>query len=77
MPTIHDFGDFRIYIYFDDHNPPHFHIVTPEGSALISIETLEVLKGDVDKKIMKTALAWASNNKITLEQKWNEFNPTN
>jgi hypothetical protein len=30
MPTIIRFGNMVIRMFADDHNPPHFHIVTPE-----------------------------------------------
>lgn len=25
------------YLYFDDHNPPHVHVMTPEGEAAIAL----------------------------------------
>jgi hypothetical protein len=31
-----------ISIYFDDHNPPHFHVLYNEDEALIAINDLTV-----------------------------------
>ena len=32
-------------MYYDDHNPPHFHAEYGGDEALISIDTLEVIAG--------------------------------
>jgi len=74
MPTIYTSGNYYIRIYFGDHNPPHFHLITPNGAALVSIETLEVLKGAVERKTLRAAIAWASENKELLQGKWDEYN---
>ena len=42
----------KIYVYDFDHNPPHFHAVFSEYEALISINTLKVLKGEMPKPQM-------------------------
>ena len=35
----------RIKMYYDDHNPLHFHAEYGGDEALISIDTLEVIAG--------------------------------
>jgi hypothetical protein len=45
MPTIKNFGGFRITMYFEDHNPPHFHIVSPTQEAVVEIATFTVIAG--------------------------------
>lgn len=30
-------------MYYDDHNPPHFHVEYAGDEALISIDTLDVI----------------------------------
>lgn len=59
-------------MYFDDHNPPHFHVVAREGAAQVRIDTLEVMQmsGKID---LREALEWAAENRPLLEAKWNEF----
>ena len=37
MPTISRFYGILIQMYFDDHNPPHFHAICNENKALIGI----------------------------------------
>ena len=46
MPELSRFLGMIISIYFDDHNPPHFHVAYNEDEALIAINDLSVLKGN-------------------------------
>lgn len=64
-----------IRMYFKDHNPPHFHIDTPDRGALMAIRTLEVLAGDVDPLALSEAKNWAEANYDRLWAAWREFNP--
>jgi len=32
-------------MYFDDHNPPHFHAIYAGNEAEIAIEPIEILEG--------------------------------
>jgi hypothetical protein len=59
MPTIFRFGNAKISMYADDHNPPHFHLATPDDAALVSLDQLEIIAGDVPKKTYEVGKAWA------------------
>ena len=37
MPEISLFGGIRITMYYDDHNPPHFHAEYAGHKALVDI----------------------------------------
>ncbi len=37
---------------FDDHNPPHFHVEYNEFKAIISINNLNIMKGDLPPKAL-------------------------
>lgn len=76
MPTLKDFGAFRVTMYAGDHNPPHFHIVSPDGEALVTIAGLEVIAGAVSARMLKRARDWAAANIETLEAKWAELSRT-
>lgn len=43
MPTISEFFGILIRMYYDDHNPAHFHAYYGDFEAIIRIDTLEVL----------------------------------
>ena len=49
MPRISEFYGIVIYMYFQDHNPPHFHAIYAEHEALIRIDTGEVIGGRLPK----------------------------
>lgn len=39
MPTIFTIGKLRIVIYPNDHDPPHVHVIAPDGNAKVRIGT--------------------------------------
>jgi len=55
--------------------PSHFHILTPDGDALVDIATLEILRGKLARKAQDTALEWAAKNKAAIAAEWNRTNP--
>ncbi len=46
-------------MYFDDHNPPHFHVKYSGFKATISIEGGEVIVGYLPPKQLKLVQVWA------------------
>ncbi len=63
------FGSFdgiKIYVYRHDHNPPHFHAIYAEYEAVIDIQTLEVLAGELPGKQLKKVSRWAENVQAAL-----------
>jgi len=74
MPTFYIINGVKIVFYFDDHNPPHFHAIIAEYDALIQIETLEILEGELPKNKRKKVLEWASKNKAELQEIWDQLN---
>jgi len=70
MPTICVFFGITIRMYYDDHAPPHFHAYYGEHSALISIDTLEVLEGEFPKRALAMVLEWAAEHRSELRADW-------
>jgi hypothetical protein len=73
MPTIIDFGAFKITMYFEDHNPPHVHVVAPNAEAQVEIMTGEILAGSMRKANEKVALPWIAANRSELMKRWEEY----
>ena len=71
MPTIKQYSGFRITIYFEDHNPPHFHVVSPAQAVVIEIATLTVMAGTLTPAKLRVAQIWAAKNRALLTGKWN------
>jgi len=57
-------------MFYNDHNPPHFHIIYQEFEAVMSIVTLEVLDGEIPKRAMSLTLEWANQNRDQLLLNW-------
>jgi hypothetical protein len=55
-----DLGILRhsIYVYFEDHAPPHFHAVYAEHEAQIKINDSSVLRGTLPPRVMRLAVEW-------------------
>jgi len=70
MPTISGFYGILIQMYFGDHVPPHFHALYAEFEALIAIETLEVIRGDLPARAMALVLEWAQQHRDELRRDW-------
>ncbi len=74
MPTVRRFCRSRIAMYFADHPPPHFHIITvTDEAAVYLIETLELWDGEADPGDTAEALAWAAANQAELRMRWREY----
>ena len=69
MPEISRFLGIVIYMYHDEHNPPHFHAKYNEYEAVVFIES-GITKGKFPKKILKTVLKWNFLHKEELLKDW-------
>ncbi|MGN6582939.1 MAG: DUF4160 domain-containing protein [Rhizobiaceae bacterium] len=74
MPTLARLGKVLIRVYADDHVPPHFHVAAPDCEVLVSIATLEVLQGSIDRRSLDAALKWARANMELLNNEWTRLN---
>ena len=52
MPEISRFFGIVIKMFFDDHNPPHFHAEYGDALALIDIRNLSVFSGRLPPRSM-------------------------
>ncbi len=73
MPRIHDFGSFSIHIYFEDHNPPHFHVVGPDFHAGVTIEDPSIIGGDLPHGVLRRVRRWALANRALLDRFWAQY----
>jgi hypothetical protein len=70
MPTISRFFGIIILMYFDDHNPPHFHARYGEHEAQIAIATLQVQAGSLPNRALALTTEWASLHRAELWDNW-------
>jgi len=57
MPEISRFFGIIICMYWEDHNPPHFHAYYNEFEATYSIENFQLLQGKMEKKQERLIMA--------------------
>ncbi|MCA0365583.1 MAG: DUF4160 domain-containing protein [Bacteroidetes bacterium] len=79
MPEISRFFGIVVYMFFNDHNPPHFKVKYGEFEANILIENGGLLNGDFPVSKLKLVAAWAEIHKVELLKMWNtkEFHKIN
>jgi hypothetical protein len=70
MPTICFFRGIKIFINWDDHNPPHFHAVYGDDEMSVLIESAEPMAGDLPSRQKKMVLAWAVLRRDELLDDW-------
>ena len=59
MPEITRFYGIVIKLFFGDHPPPHFHAVYGEYIALVDINSLEIIEGDLPARARRLVVEWA------------------
>jgi hypothetical protein len=70
VPRISYFYGIAIYMYHRDHAPPHFHAIYGEREAEISIDGLDMLKGDLTARDLRLVREWAETHVNELMDNW-------
>lgn len=70
MPEISRFYGIVIKIYFDDHNPPHFHAEYGMEQALVDINSLAIIAGKLSPRALGLIAEWASLHQEELRACW-------
>ena len=72
MPEISRFYGIIIKMYFDDHNPPHFHAEYSGQEALIDVNTLAVFSGQLPARAHTLVTEWATLHREELLSDWHK-----
>jgi hypothetical protein len=70
MPEISRFFGIIIAMFYDDHAPPHFHVRYGEQKAIIAIDTLTILRGQLAPRAYGLVMEWAAFHKEELLEDW-------
>jgi len=70
MPEISRFFGIIISIFYDEHNPPHFHARYGDHKIAIAINTLQVLEGYLPPRALGLVIEWAYLHKDELLKDW-------
>jgi hypothetical protein len=70
VPEISRFFGIVIAMYYNDHQPSHFHASYGEYEALIAIDTLAAFRGRLPRRAMALVLEWAALHREELRTDW-------
>ena len=72
MPTISQFYGISIMMFYEDHEPPHFHARHARFKAKFALTDLSVLssKGDLRGSDVGRIRSWGRDNQTALVENW-------
>ena len=76
MPELSRFLGIAIFMYFEDHNPPHFHVRYNNFRAVISINNLMLVEGKLPARVLGLVMEWAELHKKELLENWDMVQKT-
>lgn len=72
MPRISEFFGIAIYVYYDDHAPPHFHAQYGGSEVVIRVDDLRVLRGSLPPRALGLVIEWATLHRDELGVVWRQ-----
>ena len=70
MSEISRFHGIIIRMYAGDHRKPHFHAYYAEYDVKIDLDTFDIIKGDLPKRILRLVKKWAILHQEELIENW-------
>jgi hypothetical protein len=70
VPRVSSFYGISIYMYWRDHNPPHFHAQYAEDWAELAIEDGRLLKGSLPRRALRMVREWRRAHEDELRENW-------
>ncbi|NTU76982.1 MAG: DUF4160 domain-containing protein [Alphaproteobacteria bacterium] len=57
-------------MFWQDHAPPHVHVLYGDEEVLIDIRTFEILEGEMPRRALALVLEWAQEHRAELLEDW-------
>jgi hypothetical protein len=70
MPEISRFFGIVIRMYFNDHDPPHFHAFYGSTEAQVRVTPVGVLRGGLPPRALALVVEWAALHQGELLENW-------
>ncbi len=70
MPTLSTFYGIVIRLYWDDHEPPHFHAIYGEHAAAFAIDDCRLLSGRFPARASRLVREWWELHHAEITQAW-------
>ena len=70
MPEVSRFFGIVIQMYYDEHEPPHFHALYSGDEVQIAIDPIHVLRGELPPRAISLVIEWAALHQHELMDNW-------
>ncbi len=70
MPELSRFYGIVIKMFYNDHNPPHFHAEYGSDAIVVDVNTLAVIGGRIPPRATGLVMEWAAQHQAELQQAW-------
>lgn len=70
MPRLSEFYGILVYMYWSDHEPPHFHAIYSGDEALVRIHDGAFLAGSLPRTAARLVREWAELRRDELSENW-------
>jgi hypothetical protein len=70
MPEISRFFGIVIRMFFNDHQPPHFHAEYAQYEGVFNIVDLRMMEGYLPRRVKGLVLEWAFEHRDKLLENW-------
>ena len=72
MPELSRFYGITIKMYYNDHNPPHFHAEYGSFRMVVDVNTLGVIGGRLPPRATGLVMEWAAQHQQDLRDAWQQ-----
>ena len=72
MPELSRFYGIVIKMYYNDHNPPHFHAEYGSSQMVVGVNTLAVIGGRLSPRATGLVMEWAAQHQQELQDAWQQ-----
>jgi hypothetical protein len=72
MPRISEFFGIAIYMYPNDHNPPHFHARYAGEDGVFEIASLQLIAGKLPRRAVSLVTEWGRLHQPELRRDWEQ-----
>lgn len=70
MPRLSEFYGIVVYMYWKDHQPPHFHALYAGDEAQVLVADGTILAGSLPRTAAQLVAEWASLHREELAANW-------
>ncbi len=70
MPELSRFFGIVVKMFYNEHQPAHFHAQYSGSEVVINIDTLGIIRGHLPPRAMGLVMEWAAHHQEELKNEW-------